>query len=125
MYSWSGNKDDELWNYGIFETIDDCIQEAVNGYEYHSGDTIAVCTVALFEPSVDIDCMIERLEENAYEECGEAAESWYIFGRGDKNTEAWDDLQNGVNKLVLEYLEKISEKPGFFRIEDVHMVEIP
>ena len=81
MYSWSRNKDDELWNYGIFETIDDCIQEA--------------------------------------------AESWYISGRGDKNTEAWDDLQNGVNKLVLEYLEKISEKPGFFRIEDVHMVEIP
>lgn len=125
MYSWSRNKDDELWTNGTFETINDCIQEAVSGYEYQSGDTIAVGVVALFEPFVDIDCILERLEENAYEECGEAAESWYISGRGDKNAEAWDELQDGVNKLVLKYLEKIGEKPGFYRIEDIRVVEIP
>ena len=97
----------------------------MNGYGYQPGDTIAVGTVYPFKPSANIGSLLERLEEDAYEECGEAAESWDISGHEKRSTEAWDELQEGVDKLIVEYLEKIGEKLGFYRIDDVHEVEIP
>lgn len=124
MYTWSNNKNDDLWNYGEFNTAEECIKEAVNSYEYNVGDTIAVGEAISFEPFVSIESMLEKLEDDAYEECGEAAENWHISRQKKETKEAWDQLQEDVNKAVMEYLNKIGEKPTFYRVDDIREITI-
>ena len=124
IYSWSDNATDELWSNGTFETVEECIKDAKldwNGKK--SGDEIAIGTVVPYVVSADIDCMLEQLEQNAYEECGDAAESWDISTyKGHKKE--FDELQEKVTELVNEYLEKIGEKPTFYKIDDIYTVTI-
>lgn len=122
MYSWN-EKDNDWWDKGEFNSVEECIQEAVVGYGKKSGDIIEIGEICPFEPQVDIENMLERLEEYAYEECGEAAESWRIAYR-EEHQEEWDELFEGVQALVTEYLDKIGEKPKFYRIENIRTIKI-
>lgn len=123
MYTWSENKDDEWWNKGEYDTEEECVQEAIQGYGFKHGDTIAIGKVYPFEPHPDIDTLLDQMEEDAYEECGEAAEAWSI-GAGKGREKEGEELEKGVEKLVNEYLEKIGEKPGFYKVGNIHTVVI-
>lgn len=123
MYTWSENKEDEWWNKGEFDTEKECVQEAIQRYGFKPGDTVAIGTVYPYKPHPDIDSLLERLEEDAYEACGEAAESWNISTQKGREKEQ-EELYRGVEKLVNEYLEKIGEKPGFYKVDNIHTVDI-
>ena len=122
-YTWNYNETDELWLHDIFDTIEDCILDAKENYDVKSDETIAVGVIYPYIPKTDIDILLERLEEDAYEECGEAAESWYISTRKGHEKE-FDELQEKVDLLVTEYLEKIGEKPYFYKIDDVRTIKV-
>lgn len=44
MYSWN-DKNNDWWDKCIFETVEECTKEAVEGYEKKQGDTIEVGTI--------------------------------------------------------------------------------
>lgn len=124
MFSWSDNATDELWSNGTFETVEECIEDAKSDWNgKKSGDKVAIGTVVPYVVSADIDCMLEQLEQDAYEECGDAADYWYISTRKGHEKE-FDELQEKVTELVNEYLEKIGEKPSFYKIDDIYTVTI-
>jgi len=123
MYTWSGNKDDEWWGKGEYDTEKECIEDAMQGYGFKPGDTIAIGTIYPYEPHPNIEMLLDNMEEDAYEECGEAAESWSISTRKGREKEL-EELGKGVEKLVNEYLEKIGEKPRFFKVDNIHTVDI-
>lgn len=123
MYTWSENKDDEWWNKDEFDTEKECVEDATQGYGFKPGDTIAIGRIYTYEPHPDIYTLLDRMEEDAYEECGEAAESWNISDRSGREKE-YNELYQGVEELVNEYLDKIGEKPGFFRVDSIHTVDI-
>lgn len=123
IYTWSESATDELWIHDLFETEEDCIKDAKDNYCKRIGEEIAIGTVVPYEVNVDVDCMLEQLETDAYDECGEVAESWNISTRKGHEKEI-DELQEKITELVNEYLEKIGEKPSFYKIDNIYTVVI-
>lgn len=122
MLTWSYEKNDELWQHGEFETAEDCIADAKENYNY-KGETIAIGTIVPFVPTVNIDSMLEQMESDAYEECGEVSESWGISSSKGREKQL-DTLQENIDILVCEYLKKIGEMPSFYKIEGIHVVKV-
>lgn len=121
-YTWSYNENDELWQHDIFDNIDDCILDAKENYGVESDETIAVGIVYPYIPKADIDMLLERMEEDAYEEYGEATESWCISTRKGHEKE-FDELQEKIDMLVNEYLDKIGGKPYFYKVDDIFTIK--
>lgn len=119
IYTWSESTTDVIWQHDLFETEEECIKDAKESYYKRAGEEIAVGTAVPYEVSADVDCVLERLEEDAYDECGEAADDWNISTRKGREKE-FDELQEKVTELVNEYLEKIGEKPDFYKIDDIY-----
>ena len=55
--------------------------------------------------------------------CGEVADGWYPSDHREYEEE-WDELEAGIMKCVKEYLDKTDNTPNFFRLENVHMVNL-
>lgn len=118
-YTWSASANDELWQHDDFDTIEECVLDAKENYGYEAGTDIAIGEAIPFIVSVDADDIIERLEENAYEECGEASEGWIHYKQ-----EQLDELSEILTKHVNEWLEKTKNKPTFYKIDNIISVTI-
>lgn len=123
MITWNFNKSDELWQHDEFETVDECIKDAQENYDMKIGERIAIGTIQPYKVNIDIESMLEQLEEKAYDECGEVAEDWKISNEK-YYTKEMEELKEKVTKLTYEYLEKIGEKPTFYKIDDIFTVVI-
>lgn len=123
MLTWSYNETDEFWQHNEFETVDECMKDAKENYGMKVGEDIAIGTVFPYQVCVDAESLLERIEEEAYEECGEVAEDWGITSREHFDKEI-DELQDKVTMLVIEYLEKIGEKPTFSKIDNIYTVTL-
>lgn len=123
MYIWNEYEYDEVWCHDMFETKEECIQDAIGNYGIKPGETIYIGKVYEYIPTADVDSMLENMEQDAYEECGDPAEDWYISSRKG-NEEAFDELCDRVNAAVNEYLKKIGMIPHFYKIDNVHSFEI-
>jgi hypothetical protein len=124
-YSWSESPSDEIWMHDRFDTIEDCIKDAVENYEKKPGDQIAVGICEDYVPHVDVGTLLDRANEDAYEECGEVAEGWPAFLRR-KGYVDEDKLQEMMDKVFNEWLEETHQVPGFYHINPLaDMVTIP
>lgn len=123
MLTWSYSETDELWQHDEFETVEECILDAKENYSMKAGEQIAIGTVYPYVVSVDIDSMLERIEEDAYEECGEASENWGITSRKHFDKEM-DKLLEEVTNCVNKYLEAIGEVPKFYKIDNIYTVAL-
>lgn len=115
-YSWSENQSDKIWHHDRFDTIEECIRDAVEHYKKKPGDQIAVGICEDYVPHVDVDVLLDRAGEDAYEVCGEAAEDWLAFSFRNGYTDA-DKLQEKLDKAFHEWLEETHQVPGFYHIE--------
>lgn len=123
-YTWTDNPTDEIWKGARFDTIEECIEDAKQcGKEI--GTTIAIGICEDYIPHVNCELMLDRLGEEAYEECGEVAEGFLYFenGKGYKDIES---LQERMDKVLGEWLRENKQYPGFYRIyplNDVYTVK--
>lgn len=122
-YIWNENENDEYWYHDQFETIEECIEDAIVNYDLRPGDVIYVGETYPWNPTPDVANMLEDMEIDAYEECGECAENWDITPTK-KNMEAYIELCDRINLALNEYLKKIGEVPKFFKIENIHQIVI-
>lgn len=123
MLTWSYSEEDELWQHDEFKTEKECILDAKENYRAKSGEKIAIGTVSPYIISADVESILEKIEEDAYEECGEASESWGVSSRRCFGEEM-DDLQEKITELVNVYLEKIGEVPAFYKINNIYTTTI-
>lgn len=118
MYTWSNDKDDELWRNGCFDTIQECISEAKEeGYKV--GETIAVGETNDFKVYVDAERVLEMVQDDAYDECGEASDSWIDCRRHNL-----DELSDKLTDCVNEWLKETNQEPTFYYIDNIKRVEI-
>lgn len=120
LYSWSENEHDELWQHGRFGSIEDCIADAKENYEMKPGDTIAVGECFIHEVYVDANDVLEILENEAYENCGEAAEGWV-----DRTGDQEEELSEALTECVRKWLKKTGNEPKFWHIDSVRTITIP
>ncbi len=124
MYSWAEYEDQEIWNNGKFETVEDCIRDALgSGYVY--GDTIYVGLCADVEISgIDLSQQLEAVEENMYDQVGEVSEGWDISSITEKRRSIYKLYEERLQELIKNYIREIGEEPGFYTIADIMPVAI-
>lgn len=123
MLTWNYSKHDELWQHDEFVTKEGCIEDAKKNYDMKLGDTIVIGTIYPYVVCADVESLLERLEDDAYEECGEAAEDWDISSRKHYDKEM-DKLQDEVTECINRYLLSIKEVPSFYKIDDIYTERI-
>lgn len=117
QYTWSDSENDELWQHDIFNSIDECIIDAKENYLIKVEDTIAIGTVKPYVVSIDAETYLENLEEDAYEECGDAAEDWIDY-------ESSNQLSERLTECVNQWLKETGNEPSFYKIVDVKTIEV-
>lgn len=118
-YSWSLNEDDEFWNNGTFDTIEECIDDAVRNYHLMKGETIAIGETVSFRVCIDAEDIIERIEDEAYEHAGESSEGWLSYTNKERDT-----LSERLTKCVEEWLTETNNEPSFYRIDNIREITI-
>lgn len=121
-YTWETSRHKEIWEHDTFETVEDCVKDYLENYaEENPQEVIFVGQCERYTFSVDGSGIIDDLEEQAYDEFGECAESWEpsMF----KRVEDWAELDEQLTKVVTDWLKKHDDIPGFYKI--VNIVEVP
>lgn len=118
-YTWSKSATDELWQHDCFDTVEECIKDAKENYGYEIGETIAIGETAGFVVNIDAIDVLERLEENAYEECGEVVEGWIDYKKS-----PFDKLSEKLTACVNEWLKETNQQPTFYHIHSISLETI-
>lgn len=134
MYSWVNEYNTEIWNNGMFDTVEECIKDATyenfieDNISNHKDDVIYVgeC-IPVNIHGIYLDDVLERVEETMYEEIGEVAKGWDIASTNREYQDRkpiYDKYQELLEDLVLNYIKEIGEKPNFFKIMNIKEVRI-
>ena len=117
MYSIGEN---DVWISGQYDTKEEAIEECKKDYflTINKDVTCYVGRVDLYCPFIDVDDVIERLQEDAYEHCGEASGDFLGATRDEVN-----ELHDRLNKVFNEWLAEYDHQPTFGKMEDIE--EIP
>lgn len=121
-YTWESSENAELWEHDIFETIEECIADAKENYDYKKGETVYVGETVQFSICVDAERVLENLEEESYEFAGEAADNWDAYDY--KNTEELRELEEKLTEVVVNWLRKYNREPNFYQINNIRPIEI-
>lgn len=126
-YSWDFDKDAEFWNNGTFDTVEECIEDAIQFLKTEIEDSDEYPTVVYigenreFVPEVDGLNILEHLEEQASEQCGEISNDWetYDWKDREKRDKEISELENELNKVVIDWLTKYKRMPNFYTVENI------
>lgn len=123
---------EELWNNNDYDTQEEAIEAGIEWYkEWYKdeyGEELPDYEPIVFEvgqlsvhvPYVCADWLIDQLQEDAYENCGESGEGflYYITKR------EVGMLEERLNEALNQWLEDIREEPNFYSIENIKTIHI-
>lgn len=121
-YTWETSETD-IWRHDIFDTVEDCILDAKENYCIETGTEIVVGEVVPWEPYVDAFDILNELQFQAYDECGEITENWYSYDCK-KDKEKVQQLSEKLTEIVKLWLKENGTYPNFYTIENVQVVEV-
>lgn len=118
-YTWSFNEDAEIWENDCYDTVEECVQAArkENEQEKLGYEVVYVGETEPFRIRCYAESILEQLEQDAYEQCGQVAEDWHTY-----NYEKDKDLlqlSDAITKVVADWLEKKDRMPEFYGIGNV------
>lgn len=123
QYTWNTREDGEDWDNDRFDTIEECLQDAWQN-DVEPGTMIVIGIREDYEPIINVDDVLERVGEDAYEEVGEVAEDWPAFVSR-KGYYGAEELEKELNRVFQEWLVKTNQVPDFYKIyplEDLYEV---
>ena len=124
-YTWEYSENEEYWTKDVFDSVEDCIEDAKENYDIKPGETIVIGEPFYWEPYVSSINILESLEENAYEEVGEVAENWYAYDyKSEEGRKSLDELSDKLTEIVKQWLKDNGTYPDFYKIENVKTVEV-
>lgn len=124
-YSWDFNKNAEIWYNETYDTVDDCIADAVetakeDGEDY---DTVYVGENIPYIPSIDAESILDALQEQAYDFAGEIGGDWCAYNH--KQTEELEELSELLSTVVCDWMKKYGYYPTFYAIEKIKPYPMP
>ena len=123
-FTWEYEETD-IWQHDLFDTIEDCILDAKENYLIEPGTEIVVGEAVLWEPYVSAELILEQLQEDAYEECGEVAEYWNAYDyKSEEGRKSLDELSDKFTEIVKQWLKDNGTYPDFYKIKNVRTVEV-
>lgn len=126
MYTWMEYPNTEMWNKDTFETIEECVEDAKKHYFIGCGDVIYIgeCKPATIG-GIYLDDVLERVEEDMYEQVGDVAYDWDISstkGPYENRQSIYDKYNKKLEKLVKDYIKEIEEGSKFYTVTNVQEV---
>lgn len=103
---------------GDYDNREDAIDEAMSCAE-EDILFIYVGVIKEIKLNADVDMLIDRLAEFAYERGGDYAE-YYL---NDVTKEEFKELEDGVNDVLLKWINKY-HKPNFWEVVNVEKVKV-
>lgn len=125
-YSWSFDDCAETWGNDTHNTIEECLEDAResirNGshwesYGYCDDPIVYIGENIEFVPSVSAYQVLEAIEEQASDECGECADGWesYDYQKRDEVQE----LSDMLGYVVCEWMKKYGYYPKMWVIDNI------
>ena len=122
-YTWEYSENEEYWTKDVFDSVEDCIEDAKENYDIKPGETIVIGEPFYWEPYVDAFNILERLEEDAWDECGEVSEGWDTYNY-EKDKEKVEQLSEKLTEIVRQWLKNNGTYPNFSIIKNVRVIEV-
>lgn len=124
-YAWNFNKDAEVWRNDTFDTIEECIkdarriisEEAHYTIDYEAPSVVYIGEVIPFVPTADCTDILDRMADDAFDHCGEEAESWEPYDY--KKKDEIDELDQKLTDVVVEWLKKYGREPHIYNIQKI------
>lgn len=116
QYTWELSKDVDIWHNEIFDSVEECIEDAKESGEVKDGDMIYIGEAIPYEFEVSAEDVLIRLEEDA----NWAAGDWPWYERGEK----LDDLSVALTECVKSWIKENNNLPTFYTIEDIKKVVV-
>jgi hypothetical protein len=114
-----GTNEEMLNHDGEFETYEECLAEALKELDVEVGDTIHVAKVVPYIPRVYLPGIIENMNEDAWDKCGEVVDSWPELHKDEE-----DELKLRIEKVIMDYLAEIKELPRFYTCVEGKQFEV-
>jgi len=109
---------------GDFASREDALAEARADYDREPCRTIYTGVLAPAKPvrfgEYDVDMLIERKQEQAYEEVGECSDGWPTA-----TTDQVDDLRKRLDEVFQAWLTETGQHPTWFNIVETQAHEAP
>lgn len=101
--------------FGEYDSVEDALRDA-----YHDCWSERCPTVYIgecyrdYEPHFSAEYLLELLEQDAYDNCGECVEDW-LWG---VPREAVNELDVSINNIIKTWLSKHGYEPTWFSVEN-------
>lgn len=117
-YIWNFNKDEEIWQNDEHDTIDECLKAAKKEADTDEHQTVVYIGECVpYTPEVDCTDILDRMQEQAGEMCGDVGGDWCAYDWHKK--EELEELNDSLTNIVCDWLKKYGYYPGFSNIQNI------
>ncbi len=110
----------------FFETKEDAIAEGLSVHgedEWSSEKELSVDVFVPYKPSINVDRLIERWQEDVYDDYSECrGYDTYLDGVTDEQSK---ELEDELNKVLQKWIEKYNLEANFGEVYEVEVIEEP
>ncbi len=113
QYTWNFDGDAELWQNDIFNSVEECIEDAKSYGDYES---VFVAEVIPYSANFGFGYYyIDKATEDAYFEVGEASENWLT----DISLDEEKLLDKYLNEAFIKWMKEVHQEPYFYKVDNI------
>lgn len=107
--------------FGLCDSKEEAIKEGeAEAREYEKDSFFVARAVITFQPHIYAEDVIEEIQQNAYDNGGEYAETYL----DDVQRKHRDELEEKLNEVLSNWINKYGYKPNFYSVEDVEIYRL-
>lgn len=120
-YSTAASANAELFS-GIYDSIEEALRLGPAEHDLEPGQSIYIGEFNVFQPHIDFDTLIEQLQSDCDEHCGEASDLW---DPRSASKEERAELETELNDVLQRWMEKHKCLPACGQVTNVKQFTVP
>lgn len=117
-YTWSFDRYADMWDNEEYDTAEECFNAAKEEGKLDECQTVVYIGECVpYIPEADCTDILDRLQEQAGEMCGDIGGDWCAYDWHKK--EELEELNNSLTNIVCDWLKKYGYYPGFSSIQNI------
>lgn len=118
MYTWEWNRDTEIWNNDEYDTLEECIKAAKEEAKLDKHKTVVYIGECVpYAPKADCTDVLDRMQEQAEETCGEAGEDWEAYDWHKKDE--LEELDRTITTAACDWMKAYGYYPACYSIQNI------
>ncbi|MCI6468148.1 MAG: hypothetical protein MSA90_22125 [Faecalicatena sp.] len=122
-YIWNFKEDEDLWFNDEHDTVEECLEEARKEAERDEHQAIVFIGECIpYTPEADCTDILDRMQEQAGEMCGEVGGDWCAYKWLKK--EELEELNDTLTSAVCDWMKKYGYYPTFYSIQNIREYQL-